>query len=138
MIAWCHGAPGIGMARLASLQHHDDAAIREEINVAVQTTFKEGFGRNHALCHGDLGNLETLMIATQVLPECYSRESVEQLQAALLENMKKQGWQSGIAYPIETPGLMLGLAGTGYALLRMADPERVPSLLVLAPPQTRD
>ena len=24
MMAWCHGAPGIGLARLCSLQHLDD------------------------------------------------------------------------------------------------------------------
>lgn len=137
MTAWCHGAPGIGMARLASLPYHDDAAIRTEIDAAVQTTFKEGFGRNHSLCHGDMGNLETLLLATQLLPQYYSRDAVDALQAALLESVQVQGWQSGIPYPLETPGLMLGLAGTGYALLRLADPDRVPSLLTLAPPPAR-
>jgi lantibiotic modifying enzyme len=29
---------------------------------------------------------------------------------------------------------MVGLAGIGYGLLRLACPERVPSMLVLAPP----
>jgi lantibiotic modifying enzyme len=29
---------------------------------------------------------------------------------------------------------MLGLAGIGYGLLRLADPARVPSVLALAPP----
>jgi lantibiotic modifying enzyme len=35
---------------------------------------------------------------------------------------------------IDSPGLMNGLAGIGYALLRLAEPERVPSVLTLAPP----
>jgi hypothetical protein len=30
---------------------------------------------------------------------------------------------------------MVGLAGIGYGLLRLADPRRVPSVLVLAPPK---
>lgn len=137
MTAWCHGAPGIGMARLASLQYHADDAIRAEIDVAIHTVLKEGFGRNHSLCHGDMGNMEVLLLATSLLPEHCSRAQVETVQAMLLENIKQQGWQSGIPYPVESPGLMLGLAGTGYALLRMADPERVPALLVLAPPQTQ-
>lgn len=134
MTAWCHGAPGIGMARLASLQYHDDDAMRAEIDAAVHTVLKEGFGRNHSLCHGDMGNIEVLLLATHLLPESCSIEQVETVKAMLLKNIQQQGWQSGIPYPIESPGLMLGLAGTGYALLRMADPERVPSLLVLAPP----
>ena len=36
---------------------------------------------------------------------------------------------------VEAPGLLVGLAGIGYGLLRLAYPERVPSVLVLAPPQ---
>lgn len=135
MMAWCHGAPGIGLARLGSLQYHDDAAIRAEIHAAIQALLVEGFGRNHALCHGDMGNLETLLTATQLLPECYAREKFAPLQASLLQSMAESGWRSGMPLEVETPGLMLGLAGTGYALLRQAAPERVPSLLLLAPPQ---
>ena len=33
-----------------------------------------------------------------------------------------------------SPGLMTGLAGMGYALLRLAEPAHVPSVLMLAPP----
>jgi Lanthionine synthetase C-like protein len=35
---------------------------------------------------------------------------------------------------VESPGLMTGLAGIGYGLLRLAEPTRVPSVLVLTPP----
>ena len=137
MTTWCHGAPGIGMARLASLQYHDDAAIRDEIGAAIQTTLKEGFGRNHSLCHGDMGNLEVLLLASSLLSNTHIKEQTGAIQAILLENMQAQGWHSGVPFPVETPGLMLGLAGTGYALLRMADPAHIPSLLVLAPPPTQ-
>ena len=30
-VAWCHGAPGIGLARIDSLHHIDDRETREEI-----------------------------------------------------------------------------------------------------------
>jgi lantibiotic modifying enzyme len=69
MLAWCHGAPGVGLARLASLQYRDDAAIRAEIDAAIQATLAEGFGRNHSLCRGDMGNLDLPLLATQLLPE---------------------------------------------------------------------
>jgi lantibiotic modifying enzyme len=35
---------------------------------------------------------------------------------------------------VESPGLMTGLAGIGYAFLRFADPARVPSVLALDGP----
>jgi lantibiotic modifying enzyme len=42
-----------------------------------------------------------------------------------------------IAVPlgVETPGLMTGLAGIGYQLLRLAAPDIIPSVLVLEPPK---
>src|SRR5262249_16878259 len=64
MISWCHGAPGVGLARLASLSSLDDATVREEIAFALQTTVAQGFGQNHSLCHGDLGNLDVLLTAS--------------------------------------------------------------------------
>jgi lantibiotic modifying enzyme len=35
---------------------------------------------------------------------------------------------------VEMPGLMLGLAGIGYGMLRLAEPAHVPCVLRLAPP----
>ncbi|HEX3641768.1 MAG TPA: type 2 lanthipeptide synthetase LanM, partial [Ktedonobacteraceae bacterium] len=67
MVAWCHGAPGIGLARLGSLSVLRDAEVDAEIEAAVRTTLKQGFGSNHSLCHGDMGNLDILLTATQLL-----------------------------------------------------------------------
>ncbi|GHO99106.1 hypothetical protein KSF_091540 [Reticulibacter mediterranei] len=131
---WCYGASGIGLARLASLAYLDDAQIREEIGAALKTTIAKGFGHNHSLCHGDLGNLETLLVATQRLDERQYDQSFEQFTAMLLESVETGKWITGVPLGGETPGLMNGLAGIGYALLRLAEPEMVPSVLLLAPP----
>jgi hypothetical protein len=50
---------------------------------------------------------------------------------------QEYGWVTGVPLGVETPGLMTGLAGIGYELLRLAAPERVPSVLLLAPPAGR-
>ena len=76
----------------------------------------------------------TLLLASQTRSDLCSRELVERLQASLLENMHRQGWQTGIPLAVETPGMMTGLAGTGYQLLRLAEPAGIPSLLLLEPP----
>jgi type 2 lantibiotic biosynthesis protein LanM len=132
--AWCHGAAGIGLARLRSLEYVDDPAIRAEISAAIRTTLKQGFGGNHSLCHGDLGNLETLLQAARlgVDPQCAAR--VDRLAARILESIEKNGWLCGLALNVEAPGLMTGLAGIGYQLLRLAEPARVPAVLLLEPP----
>ncbi len=135
MTAWCHGAPGIGLARLGSLPYLDDAEIRTEINTALKTTLSHGFGRNHSLCHGDLGNLELLLQASQNLDDPYWKTQVDRLAAIILESIEQHGWMCGVPLGVETPGLMTGLAGIGYQLLRLAEPERVSSVLVLEPPK---
>ena len=132
--AWCHGAPGIGLARLRSLPHLDDATIREEIDTALHTTLAQGFGSNHSLCHGDLGNLELLLQASQVLEDPQWGFEVDRLAAVILESISQHGWLCGVPLGVESPGLMTGLAGIGYGLLRVAEPARVTSVLALAPP----
>ena len=135
MTAWCHGAPGIGLARLRCLEHLDDGEIRSEINTALKTTVAHGFGSNHSLCHGDLGNLELLLQASLSLDDPQWKTQVDRLAAMILESIERHGWLCGVSLGVETPGLMTGLAGIGYGLLRLAAPERVPSVLVLEPPK---
>lgn len=135
MVAWCHGAPGIGLARLGSLPYVDDAAIRTEIEAALRTTLAQGFGMNHSLCHGDLGNLETVLMAARVLGDTHYEQEAERLAAAILGSIDEHGWLTGVPLSVETPGLMTGLAGIGYELLRLAYPDRVPSVLLLEPPR---
>ena len=134
MTAWCYGAPGIGLARLRSLQSLNDPDIRVEIDTALQTTLTQGFGGNHSLCHGDLGNLELLLQASEILNDLHWHIQTRRMAAIVLESIDRDGYLCGVPLDVEVPGLMTGLAGIGYELLRLADPKRVPSVLVLAPP----
>ena len=131
--AWCHGAPGIGLARLRSLPHLDDTQTRAEINAALETTLAQGIGRNHSLCHGDLGNLELIVYASRWLDSRWEAER-NRLAATILDDIERRGWLCGVPLEVETPGLMTGLAGIGYGLLRLADSMRVPSVLALEGP----
>jgi type 2 lantibiotic biosynthesis protein LanM len=133
-VTWCHGAAGIGLARLAALKYRDDEQMRQEISVALATTITGGFGYNQSLCHGDLGNLETLLTATEVLTEPRYDSELKRLTALVFNSIQKHGWVTGVPMGLETPGLMTGLAGIGYQLLRLAEPMCIPSVLSLAPP----
>jgi len=132
--SWCHGAPGIALARIDSLPYMNDAETREEIRIALRKTAGSRFGIDHCLCHGQLGNLDILQYAAQQLDAPYWNEIGNRLAAETLAEIAEGGCSCGAGSSLETPGLMVGLAGIGYGLLRLAFPERVPSVLVLAPP----
>lgn len=133
--AWCHGAAGVGLARIRGLPYHGGPLTRAEIVAAVRHTLRIGFGTNHSLCHGDLGSLELLTLAADALATPHWHDRAQRLAGAVLDSIDERGWLSGAPHGVETPGLLLGLAGTGYGLLRLASPQRVPSVLTLAPPQ---
>jgi lantibiotic modifying enzyme len=124
--AWCHGAAGIALARMDSLPYLHDRQTHDEISAGLQKTVESGFGIDRCLCHGDFGNLDILTLAEQRLGQPWDqirkRLTAEVLAKAAVE-------QSPPAL-----GLMVGLAGIGYSLLRLSCPERVPSVLILEPP----
>jgi type 2 lantibiotic biosynthesis protein LanM len=134
MVAWCHGAAGIGLGRLASLRYLDDEEIRGEIDAAVATTIGHGFAMNHSLCHGALGNVELLLLAARLLDRPEDHEALAEATALVVSSIKANGPVTGVPLGVETPGFMTGLAGIGYGLLRLAAPDEVPCALLLAPP----
>jgi type 2 lantibiotic biosynthesis protein LanM len=135
--SWCHGAPGIGLSRLCSLGYVNDPLLNREIDVALSSTLAHGFGSNHTLCHGDLGNAEILLHAAETLHQPEWRVHANQAVAAAIESVRENGWICGNPLGVESPGLMTGLAGIGYAFLRFADPAGIPSVLSLEPPVVR-
>jgi lantibiotic modifying enzyme len=139
---WCYGAPGMGFARVRALRAIDAldagsqhrAALERDLEEALALTLERGFGKSHCLCHGDLGNLEFLLEAETLKISGPLRGRIDTLIEAVLAS-SRQGWRCGTAARIDTPGLMNGLAGIGYGLLRLAAPERVPSVLAMDPPR---
>jgi len=131
--AWCHGAPGIGLGRLNTPAEYDNEETRAEIRASLKLTLARGFGRNHCLCHGDLGNLDLLIQAEAKLDDASLKIEIDLLSASILQEMEHYGIISGMVNGVETPGLMAGLAGIGYGLLRLVERSRLPSVLTLSP-----
>lgn len=138
MWTWCHGAPGIGLGRLRALQRVGDEQLRADLRVAVKSTLEKGGAVNYSLCHGALGNLEFLADAGRHLGDDDLLGEVRRHTASVLDGIRQRGWVCGTPNGTETPGLMTGVAGIGYGLLRLAEPERVPSVLTLAPAPPTD
>jgi lantibiotic modifying enzyme len=105
-----------------------------EIRAAVRSTLEEGFGANQSLCHGDLGNLELVREAGRALADEGLAAEADRLAARILARIESGGLRCGGSPRTESLGLMVGLAGIGYGLLRAASPGSVPSVLLLETP----
>ena len=135
-VAWCHGAPGIGLSRLRAVEILGDEIYRGEAEAAVRTTTR-ALGQpvgDFSLCHGAAGNAELLLYAGQVLDPDH-RAAAEAVGRFGVQQYEREGlaWPCGVPGGGEAPNLMLGLAGIGYFYLRLHDPEAHPSMLLLRP-----
>lgn len=134
-VAWCHGAPGIALSRLLISPYKNDSFIQKEIEVGIATTLQRGFGINHSLCHGDLGNLDILIFAANQLNDNKLVQTVNDYSQSILQDIKNRGWVTGLhTINNESPSLMLGLAGIGMGLLKIWSPNYIPSILRLQAP----
>jgi lantibiotic modifying enzyme len=59
----------------------------------------------------------------------HNREAASAWRRQLMARVTGGDWIADELHGLEGPGLMLGLAGTGYALLHAAHPQRIPSVL---------
>jgi lantibiotic modifying enzyme len=58
--------------------------------------------------------------------------ALDQVTGSLTARVESGRYWCGSPTGVETPGLMTGIAGIGYTLLRHAHPRAVPSVLLLA------
>lgn len=135
--SWCHGAPGIALGRLAMSRRMDDTKIREDAESALERTAQSFDLDNHGLCHGGLGNLEALLVASETFSESPRWSMLAEKRGRLiLDDIAKHGWRSASPSHIDIPGLMTGIAGIGFEFLRLANPSKIPNILLLEVPKS--
>ena len=133
MVTWCHGAPGIGLARLGGLSILETEEIHQDVEVALQTTQKYLQQDRDHLCCGQMGQSEVLLVAAQKLSRSSLRQTAHQIAAWVVARAQQtEGYQLFPNLPpqVFNPGLFQGTAGIGYQLLRLAYPEVLPSVLL--------
>ncbi len=131
-VRWCHGSVGIGAAAADLLARDGGDRWADVLRRAASATWPEGFGANHTLCHGDLGAWEVLHRAWQVGlgPGGVSGEAVA---AEVLTNLEEHGPVGGMTRDVFSPGMLAGLGGVAYQLLRMHPDSDLPSMLLPDP-----
>jgi type 2 lantibiotic biosynthesis protein LanM len=128
--AWCHGAVGIGLAHADLDPALRQASARSRVGRAAAAAVRLGLGWNHCLCHGDLGTWELLdrAMAAGLGPRGLSREA---LLAEIVSGIEEHGPVCGSVRNVFMPGLMSGLGGIAYQLLRAHPDSDLPSVLTL-------
>lgn len=121
---WCHGAPGIGLARLATgrLRGMDAALLTTDIQNAVEGAKQGRPIAVDTLCCGALGSIEFFCEAGAALGRDDLRALAGERLTAVLQRAAAAGdyrWNSGKRR--FNLGLFRGLAGVGYTLLRRVD-----------------
>lgn len=140
---WCHGAPGIALARAHAYRHLGERQWLDDAAAALRTTqddtesMMDTGGANYSLCHGLTGNAECLHDAGQAIG---SQSPTFRLSDRVASQGIEHYAATGVPWPCgthteSTPGLMLGTAGIGYFYLRRAVPQVNSILLPVAPPE---
>src|SRR6185369_3023439 len=129
--AWCHGAVGIGLAHLDLDPALTHASTRKFVRRAAAATWRMGMGSNHCACHGDLGAWELLDQAIAV-GEAPEELSSSYLLDMILSSLEQHGPSCGMRGKAFAPGLLPGLGGIAYQLLRAHTEHDLPSILTLS------
>jgi lantibiotic modifying enzyme len=129
---WCHGAPGIGLARIATIKRGrlDNKLLATDIGNALEGVERGWRGDVDTLCCGALGSVEFFYEAGKALGRKDLCELASHRLMIILDAARSTGdyrWNSGKRQ--FNLGLFRGLAGVAYTALRLADGS-LPNILI--------
>lgn len=120
---WCGGLAG---AVVATAELGPSSLDRQIEALAVRPPL-----RDLSLCHGELGAVEPLIRLARAGHEV-SAAALRRRAGLVLGAVEQRGAGCGTPGGVSTPGLLTGLAGIGYGLVRLGF-DTVPSVLLLEP-----
>jgi type 2 lantibiotic biosynthesis protein LanM len=133
MTNWCHGAPGIGLTRLAIHGITQDDSLVPQIEKNIEMTSRFPLDSLDHLCCGNLGRLD-IQLEYAIRMQSSMLDSIQRDTAFVVQRYQANG---GFRFFVDTPskvfcpGLFSGAAGIGYALLRLSNPGVLPCVLSL-------
>jgi type 2 lantibiotic biosynthesis protein LanM len=131
--SWCHGAPGIGLARLGCHSIVESPILESDIRRALATTLITSDECVDGLCCGNFGRLDLMIQAAKSSGSEDLLETARRNALRLVARAQSAGsfmCIQGVRYGRQPPGFFQGLAGIGYQLLRLNSPGRLPSVLI--------
>jgi lantibiotic modifying enzyme len=130
---WCTGQAGLLLAR-----HCLPDAGPAGLAAAAQALAARPLLADLSLCHGELGAAEALISMDGLAPGESPHRARRHRAGEILDAVSRGVAGCGAPRGVPTPGLLNGLAGIGYGLLRLGFADQVPAVLLLEPgSQTR-
>jgi lantibiotic modifying enzyme len=138
--AWCHGAGGIALARILAMEsdYEERATHKYYAGVAakgVERNLNNHWmrpGENTCLCHGALGACDVLTTASIYgLGDNLAEAAGSATKELILRHDATGDWPSNPIFSKPHLGLLMGLAGIGHGLLRVAYPDKIESILMV-------
>lgn len=126
---WCAGLSGAVLAHVAHPEQPLDAYTLHLDRCINALAVHEPL-RDLSLCHGELGVVEALTVLAE---RGHERAAAARTRRAglVLGALDQYGARCGTPGGVPSAGLLTGLSGIGYGLLRLGFPEHVPSVLLL-------
>ncbi len=131
MTAWCQGAPGIAIGRIGVLSVLDTEEIRKDIDIALDTTIKCPVLERDHVCCGNFGICEILFTSGLKLNRVDLIEKGLFKASQIVSMAKYRGTLNCGIGGYYDPAFFQGISGAGYELLRMIEPDIIPSVLML-------
>jgi len=137
MRAWCHGAPGVALARALCLGTVDGPDARRDLEAAISATIGARLSGPDHLCCGTMGRVDVILTVGRILGRETLVSQAEEWVVAIVQHATAAGGyvtDQQLRQPRpHDAGLFRGQAGIGYQLLRTAFPDRIPSVLAFEP-----
>ncbi len=137
--AWCHGAPGIGLARIRAYELTNNMAYLDDLKNAVKKTYDAtvtSFNDNvsFTLCHGKGGNAFLFKDAEKVInnSQKYSEWIDNIANKAILSYRRDLCYKNGfhLDNDLEDISLFMGESGIGYFYLMASSPGKIKSTIL--------
>lgn len=126
---WCRGNAGLLLARTRLTGGYRG----EQLAAAVAALTERPVLADLSPCHGELGVGEALVVLAAADPGRTAHRARRHRAGLILEALHHGGPSCATPDGTATPGLLHGLAGIGYGLLRLGFADQVPSILLLEP-----
>jgi type 2 lantibiotic biosynthesis protein LanM len=141
MTAWCHGAPGLALARTRAAVALSDRSLLNGVEQALKTTAAVPVRLDDHMCCGSMGRCDVLLTSGLALAADQAVTAAWTLAGQVVDRAERERryrlTSRGHQMRVFDTGFFRGLSGIGYQLLRLAAPSRLPSVLSFDPPSQR-
>ncbi len=128
--AWCHGFGGITVSRLACLPYAGvelEQRLRQDLSRAEKCFLSLQMRKGMCLCHGNLGMLLLLDKFMEYNSSSGLKYIKDLLVTATLDELEHSHIMPQEKY---AKGMMNGMAGIGYACLKLAGVDSLPDIML--------